>query len=171
MQEFSTYTLTGVSDAVGCSKNQNETSAVTVYPMPMASISGTNTVCQNTTAPTITFTGSNGSIPYTFTYQINGGSPQTVSTTGSNTNVTITQATNATGSFSYTLLSVSDTHCSQNQGGNATVIVNPVHLLSLTSAIATESQTGCRNLPITPITYVFSGGATGVNVTGLTHGS
>src|ERR1035437_4533236 len=50
-----------------------------------ATISGTISVCQHTTNPDITFTGSGGTSPYTFTYNINGGPDLNVtSVTGSN---------------------------------------------------------------------------------------
>ena len=45
-----------------------------------ATISGTTTVNVGDPSPTVTFTGNNGTAPYTFTYNINGGSNRTVST-------------------------------------------------------------------------------------------
>jgi len=55
------------------SQNQAGTATVIVSPLPTASISGATAVCQNSSAPDITFTGANGTAPYTFTYQVNGG--------------------------------------------------------------------------------------------------
>ena len=43
----------------------SSTRTVTVNPLPNASISGTTTICQNATAPDVTFTGATGTAPYT----------------------------------------------------------------------------------------------------------
>src|SRR5436190_15547267 len=66
-----------------------------------AGISGTATVCQNTMGTVVTFTGSGGTAPYTFTYTLNNGSNLTVSTTGSNSSVTVDVITTVAGSFAY----------------------------------------------------------------------
>jgi hypothetical protein len=49
---------------------------VIVKPLPAASLSGITTVCQNSASPPVTFIGSNGTSPYTFFYNINGGLEQ-----------------------------------------------------------------------------------------------
>src|SRR5690606_34908694 len=59
-----------------------EVMTVTVNPLPTASVSGSTTVCQQDASPVVTFTGSGGTAPYTFTYIINTGTPQTVTSTG-----------------------------------------------------------------------------------------
>ncbi|WP_161792620.1 PKD domain-containing protein [Psychroserpens damuponensis] len=72
------------------------------------SISATQ-ICQyDTPAPTVTFTGSGGTVPYIFTYNINNGVDQTVMTTGNNNSVTVTVNTNASGTYTYNLISVED---------------------------------------------------------------
>ncbi|MGA9638377.1 hypothetical protein, partial [Flavobacterium sp.] len=76
---------------------------------PTGTISGTTTVCQNGTAPEITFTGSGGSAPYTFTYDIDGVAQAPISTTGTETSVKIVVNTANTGHFNYNLTSVHDT--------------------------------------------------------------
>ena len=96
-----------VSDAAGnstiCSFNVVVTNAVA------GAISGTSTVAQNAmTTSTVTFTGSGGLAPYTFTYNINGGGTQTVSTSGSSNITTVAQSNAVLGTFTYTLLSVTD---------------------------------------------------------------
>jgi len=54
-------------------------------PAPTATITGTTTVCQNATSPLITFTGSGGTAPYTFTYTVTGtAGNQTIQTTSGN---------------------------------------------------------------------------------------
>jgi hypothetical protein len=98
---------------------------VKVYPLPTATISPANiTVCQDATSPQITFTGSAGQSPYTFTYQIDGGPETTITTSGSSVNLPVNTAT--IGTFTYTLLSVKDFRgCEQVAMGSVTVTVNP----------------------------------------------
>ena len=77
-------------------------------------ISGTATVLQNgSTTPNISFSGSGGTKPYTFTYNVsvNGnpaGANQTVTTTGANSVVTVPQSNAVLGDYLYTLVSVTD---------------------------------------------------------------
>ncbi len=147
---------------------------VTVVPLPSGTISGTTTVCINSApGPTITFTGTDGTAPYTFTYHINGGGPLTVNSVAGNT-ATVTAPTNVAGVFVYTLDSVKNTGstlCTQNiTGQTATVTVLPDHTITLTSAGTTANQTVCINTAITPIIYTLGGGATGATITGLPPG-
>ncbi|WP_415711198.1 hypothetical protein, partial [Flavobacterium branchiophilum] len=82
--------------------------------------------CLNDASPNITFTGANGVAPYTFTYNINGGANQTVSTTTGNS-VTVAAPTTSAGTFAYNLVSVADSGSpsqSQTQSGTATITVN-----------------------------------------------
>src|SRR5208283_757766 len=106
------------------SQPQEGSATVTVNPLPTAIIGGTTAVCQNATAPLITFTGANGTPPYTFTYNINSGATKTVSTTDGNSSVTVAVPTGTVGRFTYNLLGVEDNNtCSQLQEGSATVTV------------------------------------------------
>jgi hypothetical protein len=75
---------------------------------PNATISGGGTFCQYTGNKIVTFTGSDGVAPYTFTYTINGGSPQTIQTNGNNSSVNLNFSTNNSGTFTYQLISVED---------------------------------------------------------------
>ncbi len=92
---------------------------------PNGSISGTTSVCLNETPlPLITFTGSGGSAPYIFTYTINGGANQTISTIGNNDSIDSPVSTNTVGTFIYQLVSVEDnTGDSTNENGTATITV------------------------------------------------
>jgi len=115
-----TYDLLEVADASAtlCSQNQTGSARVVVNPAPSASISGPATVCQNMNAE-ITFTGSNGTEPYTFTYKFNGGAAQTISTT-SGSSVSLNIETALPGEYLYELISVADastTGCTQLQPG------------------------------------------------------
>lgn len=96
--------------------------------LPTATISGTTTVCQNAAQPQITFTGSGGTAPYTFTYKINGGANLIVKTSGTNDTVTVNVPTNVAGIFTYNLQSVEDSATPPvivTLPGNAVVTVNP----------------------------------------------
>ncbi|WP_264519734.1 choice-of-anchor L domain-containing protein [Flavobacterium sp. N1994] len=125
-----TYQLVSVSSSTtpACSQPQTGSSTITVNPMPTATISGTTTVCQNSPSPSITFTGSNGIIPYTFTFlDPNGLSTTLIDVTGSG--VSIPYSTSVIGSFTYQLVSVAGSGgfptCVQNQTGSATITVTP----------------------------------------------
>ena len=134
-----TYSFTSVS---GCTNTA--TSSITVDPVPTASISGTGSVCLNSSpAPLITFTGAGGSTPYTFTYKVNGGADQTISTT-SGSSVTLVHPTNVAGTFTYSLVSVIDNKsCEQTQSGSAVITINPLPDLVIggSSSFCTGSTT------------------------------
>lgn len=151
-----------VTNAAGCTATSS-TITNTVNPLPTASIAGTTPVCQNATAPNITFTGAVETAPYTFTYNINGGSNQTVNTAIGNS-VTVSAPTGTAGTFTYNLVSVSDANsCQQNQSGTATITVNPTPTVT-----SPGNQTYCSGVATTAIsltgspsgvTFDISGGA------------
>src|ERR1019366_2162306 len=98
---------------------------VTVNPLSTGTISGTASVCKGSPSPNVTFTGTAGTAPFTFKYNINGGATQTVTTVSGNS-VTVAAPTGTSGNFTYNLLSVSDANgCLNPQSGSATVTVNP----------------------------------------------
>ena len=138
---------------------------VTVNPSPTGTIAGTTTVCQNATAPLITFTGANGTAPYTFTYNINGGANLTVTTTSGNS-VTVTAPTGTTGIFAYNLISVRDasaTSCPQAQSGTATVTVNTLLIPTITATVnpvcfGTTGVVYTTEPGMTNYTWVVTGG-------------
>lgn len=119
------YTIKYTAPAsAGCAAVEVTTTA-TIYPLPTAGISGTTSVCQGAGAPNVTFTGAAGTAPYTFTYTVNGGGNQTV-TTSSGNSVTVSQSTGDAGSFAYTLASVTDAHgCTHSATGTETITVTP----------------------------------------------
>ena len=148
-----TYNLISVSDPSSPTCNQAQVGAavITVNPMPTAQISGTATVCQNGVQPAVTFTGANGSSEYTFTYNINGGANQTITTVGSSS-VILNAPTGVAGTFTYNLLNVEDvvTGCEQAQAGVATIVVNP-----MPTAQIVGTTTVCQN-DVSPM-ITFSG--------------
>ncbi|HQW83602.1 MAG TPA: PKD domain-containing protein, partial [Ferruginibacter sp.] len=145
---------------------------VTVPDLPNATINGNTTVCINAPQPVITFTGTLGTAPYTFTYTINGGPQQIINSTGNTATVLV--PTNVAGPFVYNLINVQNvgsTLCTRSiTGQSATVNINPDATITLTSAIGTNSQTVCINNPITNITYAIGGSGTGGTITGLPAG-
>ena len=154
-----TYSLVSVSDGNGleCLQAATGSAIVTVNPLPSATVTGTNTVCLNSTPPVIRFTGSNATAPYTFTYTLNGGVQQTVTSAGSDLFADVPVPTTTRGLFTYTLVSVKDastTACGQSQAGSAAITVLPTP-----SATITGSTPVCHNDPVQPkITFTGSDG-------------
>ncbi len=139
-----TYNLVRVDDASSntCGQAQTGSATVLVKALPTATISGTNSVCQNATSPQITFTGANGTAPYTFKYNINGGTVQTITSAAGANSTTVTVPSNTVGSFTYNLVSVqegSGTACFQNQTAQTVVQVTPLPIANFTiGAISCE---------------------------------
>ena len=124
------------TNAAGCSSSASVT--ITVNPSPTATITGTTSVCQDTAQPTVTFTGAGGTAPYTFTYTLNGGSSQTISTTSGNS-VSLSVPTGTAGVFTYALVSISGQLCSQAQSGFAVITVNA-------TTSSSQSVTACDTI-------------------------
>ena len=115
-----------------CVLNAKNNSTITTLVLPTATISGTTTVCQNAASPQITFTGSGGTAPYTFTYTVTGVvGNQTIATTSGNT-ISVPALTTVAGTFIYTLVSVTDSSGTQTQSGSATVTVNALPVIDFT---------------------------------------
>lgn len=153
------YNLTGVfSVPIQCFTPITGSSAtVIINPVPSATISGSTTVCQNSTSPNITFTGSGASVPYTFNYTINGIAQAPVSTVGISSSVTVPVSTATFGSYIYALTGVTDgssTACANTASGSATVTVN-----QLPSATITGTTTVCHAGTSPNITFTANGGA------------
>ncbi len=151
-----TYTLISVQDANGCAQNQGGDAVFEVKSAPTATISGTQNVCQNTSYPNVTFTGNGGTVPYTFTYNIDGGANKTISTTSGNS-VSIQVPTENVGVFKYNLLGVTDASasaCTSTQTGIATITINqPPAVMTL------ENQEFCNGVatPVISFTNTVAG--------------
>ncbi|MEO7444223.1 MAG: PKD domain-containing protein [Ferruginibacter sp.] len=151
------YNLISVTEgsANACTQPQSGSVTVTVNPLPTATISGAATVCLNATAPNVTFTGASASAPYTFSYNINGGPVQTI-TTATGNSVTIPAPTNTAGIFVYNLVSVKEATgslCSQAQTGSVTITVNALPVATITGTISV-----CKNATAPLITLTGNGG-------------
>jgi hypothetical protein len=126
---------------------QVDLAKVTSAPLETGTITGGGSVSQNTTpGPSVTFCGANGTTPYTFTYTINGGNTQTISTTGANTCVSLNAPTNIAGTFIYTLTSPGS--------GSVTVTILP-----LPTGTISGGGTVCKDG--TPIPIITFAGANG----------
>jgi gliding motility-associated-like protein len=124
------YNLVSVAD-VNCGQTQTGSATVIIRPLPLAAIAGTSAVCINSNAPIITFTGSVGTAPYTFTYNVNGGTNRTV--TSSNNVATVIAPSNIAGTFTYNLVSVADAYASQAQTGSAVITINALPVINIVS--------------------------------------
>lgn len=143
---------------------QFTTSSISFLP-PDATISGTTEVCLNSSPdPEITFTGSGGNAPYTFTYTINGGGNLTISTAGTNNSVDLSVNTGTAGTFIYRLVSVEDsTGDTESATGTATITVNELPTVDFTF----DNNSACSGTPVNftpstagngPFTYSWSFG-------------
>lgn len=157
------YSLIRVSESSSgqCGQSQPGSITITINTNPTAQIAGSIDVCKDASPPSITFTGGDGSAPYTFTYNINGGASQTISTTGTSNSATLTVPTGTIGTFVYNLTGVVDvnnTVCSGSPNGSATINVKP-----LPTATITGSTSVCLNAAEPLIT--FTGAGTGAPYT------
>ncbi|MBM3442760.1 MAG: PKD domain-containing protein [Bacteroidetes bacterium] len=161
LNPIKTYADTGnftvkyvVMTDVGCISD-TASAIIRVKPIPVATISGTNSVCLNDPAPRILFRATLGESPFTISYRINGGPVQTVNTASNSDTVSIIVPTNTTGIFIYNLIAVkegSPTGCSKLLTGTATITVNP-----LPNATITGSTITCLNQLQPRITFTGSG--------------
>ena len=113
--------------ANGCNgPSASASTTVTVRPTPTASISGDNSVCQNTASPVVTFDNPM-SLPVTVTYTIDGGTSQTIDI-AANSSENVAVSTAIVDTYVYALVSVqyqTAPGCSNSISGNATVVVRP----------------------------------------------
>ena len=94
---------------------------ITFFEIPMATLSGTDAVCQGEDASlTVDFTGS---APWSLTYEDNTGASNTI--TGINTNpYTLVVTPPMAGNNTFTLVDMTDTNCPGDVGGTGEVTVN-----------------------------------------------
>jgi len=160
------------TDVATCSDNTPQTLPITVNRLPgaLASIDGGATspllLCQETASPTVRFTGNTSLGPYTFTYKLNAGADQTVTTVGTDPSHTFPIPTSAPGSFAYTLQKVVDSKgCEQSQTGSATVriVANPDVTITGTTAV-------CQNETRPTITFQGANGITPYTFTYAVNG-
>ncbi len=155
---ISTVTVTPTFTHLGVScTGPNKTFIIKVNPSPTATITGSVSVCLNATNPQITFTGSSGNAPYTFTYNLNGGTNQTISTTSGNS-ISINAPTNVVGTFTYNLINVQDsnaTSCLNTLSQSAIVTVNNAPIIN---SQPLTTQNICVGGTIAPLNVAYTGG-------------
>ena len=131
-----------------------------VRPTPIATISGTTSVCVGAASPNITFANPQ-TVAVTVTYTVNGGANQTVNV-AANSSSNIAVATTTSGTFVYNLVSVvyqSTPNCSNTLSGSATVTVNP-NLPASVSIAASPSGSICAGTSVTFTATPTNGGTT-----------
>lgn len=93
--------------------------------LPTATIDGPPSVCVDATDnPAISFKGAGTTGAYEFSYTINNGSTQTVTTVSGSDTATVAIPVSSAGVFTYKLVSVKDLATGCSQAMNATVTVN-----------------------------------------------
>ena len=142
-----TYDLTAVSEASAqlCARAiTGQTWVVVINPLPAATIAGAVEVCTDAPQPTVTFTGSGATAPYTFEYTING-TAQTPLVSNAAGVANVLAPTNVAGTFTYQLTRVTDassTTCSQLQNGSTVITVNLLPTAAFTyTAPSCETRT------------------------------
>lgn len=118
------YSLNEIQDSQGNVAQLNSSISVVVNPLPTATIVSDITVCVGDPSPIVTFTGANATAPYTFVYNINSSSDQTLTSMGNSESILV--PTSNADTLVYYLTGVYDnssTACYQDQIGQATVII------------------------------------------------
>lgn len=108
-----------------------------------------NNICKGATSPIITVKAEGGTTPYTFVYKINDGTDITRTTTGSNDTINIKVSTSISGTFKYTLISVTskDGTTETQTGKEVTVIVNDPPTVDFSFS---DNQCSGSNILFTP---------------------
>lgn len=151
------YKVINVRDAsvTLCSQLQNDSVIVIINPLPTATITGSTVLCRDAVSPLVTFVGTAGADPFTFSYTINNGATQTVTSTNGDT-AFVLASTSTDGSFVYKLTGVTDassTICYQPQNDSITIVVEP-----LPTATIHGTDTLCQYSLSQGITFVGVGG-------------
>ncbi|AYQ31204.1 T9SS type A sorting domain-containing protein [Runella sp. SP2] len=128
-----TYTVVATRTIEASLGNCNigmEGSAAIAFNEPInASISGNSEVCKNSPSPSVTFSATGGTSPYTFVYSLNGEPNQTTTTS------TISVPTSTTGVFTYTLVSVTDANGCTGTVSNTTAKISVVGAPRITLSV------------------------------------
>lgn len=161
---LTSYTITNVSDA-GCQQTVNTQAVINTFALPVASISGNQTICTGLpVAHTVTLSGT---APWDLTWT-DGNTPTTISgITASPYVVMATPAQNTT----YQLVSITDANCAGSLSGASEVILDAVPTASIGA-----NQTICLGCTTTlqvqltgsgPWDISWTDGTTPVLVTGI----
>lgn len=128
-----TFELTGVkeSSTTACYQSVSGSVEVLVRERPVATITGSTEVCQDSGDVQVTMTGSGTTNPYTFNYTFNG-TPMNITSTGDS--AVILQSTAIAGEYVYQLTSVTDNtvnSCSRDLDETIVIQVNELPIASI----------------------------------------
>ena len=143
----------------------NFTGSIVVNPDHAIALAGGNpnqTLCVNVAITPFTLTLSGGANNIAAPVNL----PPGVTANVVGNTVTISGTPTLAGTYAYSLTTSGNSCLTANFTG--TIIVNPDHAISLTGG--TANQTVCINTPISPITLLLGGGATGITPAGLPPG-
>lgn len=146
-----------VSDGYGCEPLTASTNLI-IISAATATISPSDTVCVGDPEPLVTFTGAEGVEPYTFTYTLNGGPEQDITTISGNS-ISITVPTNTPGVFVYALLSVTDLNgCDSPVNDTCIITVGelPICLISGDDLLCPNTTGNIYSGPADMLTYAWS---------------
>lgn len=146
------FVLVHFNTNLGYSSNKVEKNAIIkTIADPNGQITGNANVCLNSTPnPIVTFEvkdDSNG--PYKFTYSVNGVTQSTIVTQGNNKNITVSQATNITGTFTYILMGVKDKDDKDVAVSSANTVVINVNPLPIVDFTFTNNQCSGSSIQFT----------------------
>ena len=168
------YEITHVEDADGCERTVSESVTVTILPDPSANISGGMAVCLGASSPSVVFSGNSGAAPYEFTYSINGGGSQTVTSDGSG-QASVSIPTTSSGVYEYELTGVTGANgCLSSLSETAIFTIHSLPVIVSQDASVCSSSTvqltasGAASYVWSPATNLSS--PTGASVT-FTPGS
>lgn len=147
-----------------CGSVNSNVVRISVLRTPTATISGTTSLCLNSTSPQVTFTNPQSS-NVIVTYTLNSGADQTINISA-NSSAQISVPTSTAGTFTYTLKNVQYTispNCLTNISGSAVVTIhpNPTLTSSVTHVLCSNESSGEVVLAATggssPYTYSKDG--------------
>jgi trimeric autotransporter adhesin len=155
------YSLVSVqeSSASQCSNGVSGVATVNISTLPIAQVSGSSTVCEGSNAPQVTFTGINGTSPFTFTYAINGVTQPTITTLNGNYSTTVSPSTATSATYTYSLIGIKDGSslgCYQPQNQQAPAVISVKSLPS--AVISSNNKSVCINGTAPVITFTGSKG-------------
>jgi len=150
------FELAGVSDAKGCQRSLSAAATIEVLPIPDATASGTSDICLNGSGSSLSFTGSGGKAPYTFTWQVDGGPDQSAKSPAGSTVLSLIPPTASAGTLTYRLTRVAYNDgptCSRDLSVSRSVKIHaPPPLPQTTDAAFCQGITGASLPAVTAAT-------------------
>ena len=150
-------TLTSLESCASPSvANSNQITTI-VNSLPSAFISSGYSVCQNSSTTPLTVSGTNGLAPYSFTYNLNNGQTQSLT---SQSNL-INPSSSTAGTYTYKVLTVTDAN-------NCLASVNGVtSVVTVTSLVSTQITCGTTTNHAITFNWSAASGATSYDISYL----